>query len=201
MKALQVELDEFVADMGQKKLQVLRELEEESRRANDSDRRLLTAQGDDLVEEVQACLEELGFIVVNVDREITSEGDRLEDLRVKDPDNSDWIALAEVRGYRRGAQLNDLLRIGRFVARYVGETGKMPTASWYIVNHTLAQDPATRPSPLAGNPNEVDTFADGGGLIVDSRFLFRIRMDVRSGRVQPRQARDRLIASTGVLSL
>src|SRR5258708_5164188 len=201
MKALQEELDKFVQDMEQEKLEVLRQQEEEFVRANNSDRRLITGQGDDLVDEVQAALEEVGFIVTNVDREIAGEGDRREDLRVKDPGNPDWVAIAEVRGYKRGAQLNDLLRIGRFVARYVEETGKLPSASWYVVNHSFNQDPAIRPSPLASNNSEVRTFADGEGLIIDSRFLFRIRMEVRSGSVEPQQARARFISSTGVLSL
>ena len=201
VKSLQEEFDKFAKDMEQKKLEVAIQQEEEFVRANNSDRRLITAQGDDLVDEVQAALEELGFIVTNVDREIAGEGDRREDLRVNDPDNLDWVAIVEVRGYRRGAQLNDLLRIGRFVARYAEETGKIPVASWYVVNHNLSQDPAVRPSPLVSNPSEVKTFADGGGLIIDSRFLFRIRMQVRSGGVESQQARARFISSTGMLDV
>jgi hypothetical protein len=198
--ALQEELDKFIHDIEQRQAEIIREQEEAFVRANNGDRRLITAQGDDLVDEVQAALEEIGFIVTNVDRDIASEGDRREDLRVQDPDNLDWVAIVEVRGYKRGAQLTDLLRIGRFVARYVEETGKIPAASWYVVNHNLSQDPAVRPSPLASNPSEVSTFADGGGLIIDSRFLFRMRMKVQSGSIEPQLARAVFSSSTGILS-
>lgn len=175
------------------------ELEAAVAEANVTARRLLTAQGEELVDEVQATLEELGFNVTNVDKEITNPGDRREDLRVTTPDQQEWVAISEVRGYKRGAQLNDLMRINRFVIRYLQETGKVPDNAWYIVNHDLDQDPTVRPSPLASNPLEVQTFAEDNGLIIDSRFLFRIRMKVRSGEMRPEEARARLIGVTSLI--
>jgi hypothetical protein len=124
MQALEDELRRAVENIEGKKLEVATRQQEEFIKVNKGERRLVTAQGDQLVDAVQAALEEIGFTVTNVDQEIASEGDRREDLRVQDPDNPDWIAIVEVRGYKRGAQLNDLLRIARFVIRFAAEAGK-----------------------------------------------------------------------------
>jgi hypothetical protein len=199
-RGLREETAKLLRDMDKRELELTAQEEVEFVRTNSSDRRLLTAQGDDLVDETRACLEEFGFQVTNVDREIAIKGDRREDLRISNPDSPGWIAIAEVRGYKRGAQLNDLLRIGRFVARYVEETGRLPAASWYVVNHHFDQDPSTRPTPLASNPVEVKTFCESNGLIVDTRFLFRKRMEVRSGLTEPRDVRAMFTSGAEILS-
>lgn len=98
-----------------------------TRTADLGTRRLLTAQGDDLRNAVAESLTELGFKVQVMD-EVAVKGDLLEDLRVTDPDEPGWIALAEVRGYKGGAQLHDLLRISRFVNRFLRSTGDEPSA-------------------------------------------------------------------------
>lgn len=201
LNTLEDELRQTVETIQGKKLEIIKRQQEEFTKVNEAERRLITAQGDDLVEAVQASLEEIGFAVQNVDREIADKGDRREDLRIRDPGNPDWVVIAEVRGYKRGAQLNDLLRIARLVTRFVSETGKKPSASWYIVNHNFGQDPAIRPDPLVSNPSEVRTFAEDGGLVIDSRYLFRVTMDVRSGLVDPAAARAKLITSTGTLNI
>jgi hypothetical protein len=73
----------------------------DARRSADIDeRRLLTGQGDDLTGVVAKCLSDLGFDVRNMD-EIYPAGDRREDLQVTAPEASGWIAIVEVRGYRR----------------------------------------------------------------------------------------------------
>lgn len=173
---------EALAQVGQK-------LQEAEQHAEENERRLLTAQGDDLVAEVVQSLREIGFEVIDVDAQISSPGDRREDIRVLDPSAPGWIALGEVRGYARGAQLNDLLRLTRFVTRFVRDEGREPDATWYVVNQMLATDPATRPLPLEANPEEVETFAEDGGLILDTRELFALRMKVRQGQIGAEEAR------------
>src|SRR5258708_13144201 len=111
MKAREEERDKFVQDMEQKKLEVLREEEEEFVRANNSDRRLITGQGDDLVDEVQAALEEVGFIFTNVDRDIAGEGDRHEYLLVKYPGNQASFPIAAVLQNNRGPSLINVVML------------------------------------------------------------------------------------------
>ncbi|MYS12500.1 hypothetical protein [Streptomyces sp. SID4982] len=185
-----------ISELRSQEQSLLAEIGKLSGQIDEKERKLLTAQGDELVDQVDLCLSELGFDVTNVDKEISTPGDRREDLRVKNPDG-DWSAVAEVRGYTRGAQLNDLLRIGRFVTRYTKEIGEEPSASWYLVNQELKKDPDARQEPLAANGEEVATFAEGGGLVIDTRDLFRLLMAVRRGEIKKERARELLIVSVG----
>ena len=142
----------------QRNLSVLQVREAEAtQRADEGERRLLTAQGEELVEEVTCALHELGFEVADVDENISSPGDRIEDFRVIDPDDDGWIALVEVRGYTGGAQLNDLLRPNRFVTRFTRVEGRERSAAWCVVNDFRERDATTRPRPLESNPQEVET--------------------------------------------
>jgi hypothetical protein len=187
-----------LAELDQEEFSLGAEMEKAVAEASATVRRLLTAQGDELVDEVQTTFEELGFTVTNVDKEITNPGDRREDLRVSAPDRPGWITIVEVRGYKRGAQLNDLMRINRFATRYRRETGNLPNSAWYVVNQYLDQDPTARPVPLISNTPEVETFAEDNGLIIDSRLLFRLRLRVRSGDLQPSDAQAKLINASGL---
>jgi hypothetical protein len=171
----------ILADLDQREALLHRELDERRERADRADRRLLTAQGDDLRAEVISALKDIGFTVTDVDTEAAKKGDLLEDLRVTDPDSPGWIALAEVRGYGAGAKVSDLQRIGRFVERYIKAEGKPPSSRWYVVNHHIGWDPSIRPTPLASNREEVELFSEVDGLVIDTRSLFTIRHEVRTG--------------------
>lgn len=158
-------------------------------------RRVLSAQGDDLVTAVQAVLEDLGFEVQNMDL-TRVEGDRREDLRVRDA--NDYEAIVEVRGYKGGAQSNDLLRIGRFEALYALETGHLPSARWYIANELLNQDPGTRPTVLlASKPDDVRDFGENSGALISSVALYRLWQETMSGEIDKDEARRMLRDSRG----
>lgn len=176
------------------------DLREAAKVANAGRRRLLTSQGSDLKDEVAAALTDLGFKVTDADAKLTKKGDLLEDLRVLDPDDTDWVALAEVRGYTGGAKVSDLLRIGRFVTRYTKAEGRFPSAAWYVVNQFINKDPGSRAAPLASNPEELAAFAEGGGAVLDTCVLFRLREAVRRGDTDAESARARL-KQTGLLDL
>lgn len=163
-----------------------------SERAELGGRRLLTAQGDDLKDEVAIALRDLGFVVEDADEEHAKKGDLLEDLRVLDGEDPEWVALVEVRGYAGGAKLSDLQRIARFVARFAAANGKLPSAAWYVVNQLLGADPGKRPAPLSSNPDEVETFTEDGGLVVDTADLFVLRERVRRSEIPAADARAQL---------
>ena len=143
---------------------------------------------------------ELGFKVKVMD-DVAVEGDLLEDLQVTDPDELGWIALAEVRGYKGGAQLHDLLRIGRFVNRFLRATGDEPSRRWYIVNGFLDRDPSEREDPLRSDPSEVATFADDHGAVIDTRVLFKLGQDVAGNRRDRTSARAWLRQVVGIASM
>lgn len=127
--------------------------------------------------------------------------DMLEDLRVTDPDEPGWIALAKVRGYKGGAHLRDLLRIGRFVTRFLRDTGDEPSRRWYIVNGFLEHDPSEREEPLHSNPSEVATFTDDGGAVIDTRVLFKLSQEVAGNRRDRASALASLRHVVGIASV
>lgn len=143
-------------------------------------RRLLTAQGNALVEAVIDVLEGLGLRCEVVD-DNAAKGAKLEDLRVTDPADPGWLALVEVRGYSKGAALYDLMRMERFVSNYAASTGSRPPSVWYVVNSFIGLPPDSRDLPLAGHPVELAEFADDGGVVVDTRELFRAWKAVQTG--------------------
>jgi hypothetical protein len=130
-----------------------------------------------------------------MDRE-TPENDRREDLRVG-LRGSEWCAIVEVRGYKGGAQVNDLMRIERFATRYAADVGKPPDSRWYIVNQFVGRDPDQRPPMLESNPVELADFAEAGGLVADTTEIFRLARDVESGVLTQESARRALLDCRG----
>jgi len=166
-------------------------------------RRLITDQGDSLVHEVTMALRTLGFEVENVDEQLVEaaapSSPKVEDLRVRDPDDRTWTNITEVRGYKAGAKLSDLQRLGRFAALHLQRTGALPDSRWYIVNHFFGADPDTRAAPLAGNTDDLAVFEEDGGLVIDTRDLFRLLRLVEVGQLTASEARVRLRTHLGVL--
>jgi hypothetical protein len=166
--------------------------------ADADERQLLTAQGDPLVRAVERCFKEFGFDAKYMD-EIWKPGDRREDLRVSLESDPTWTNITEVRGYTRGAELNDLLRIGRFRTRYMKDEDKVPSSAWYVANELIATDPGSRPSVLAANEKEVETFGEDDGLAIGTVTLFDMLMDLRRGLLDPEEAQELLRESRGRL--
>ncbi|MFG1621169.1 hypothetical protein [Kribbella sp. NPDC049227] len=168
-------------------------------RADLYERALLTADSDELVEAVIRALRELGFTVVNADDHATP-GDNLEDLHISDPDHSAWLAIAEVKGYTKGASTAAFQQLARFNKRYLQRTGASPAAEWYIANQFRKQDPSVRQPMLHGKSEDIRTFAEDGGLIIDTVTLFRVLEQVRAGTITGADVRTHLRSATGVLT-
>ncbi len=193
---LQAKRQAVLRQLGEAQERLETELLEAKRNAEGRERLLLTGQRDDLVGVTIDCLSDLGFGVTNMD-EIYPAGELREDLQVTTPEVPDWIALVEVRGYRRGAQTTDLQRIERFRRRYLRDNGRDADAAWYIVNQFNTGDPGTRPPVLVSNEDDLALFADDNGLAIDTTDLFRLWMAVKDGRVTSEQARPLLVGKRG----
>jgi hypothetical protein len=150
--------------------------------------RVLTSDGPDLVAGVLELLSDLGFEAEDRDDHHDEKtGAKLEDLLVKD---GGWTCLAEVKGYTKGAKVNEVPKItGRPSVAFAAEHGEPPDAVWHIVNTWRATDPATRPPAV---PNDLDlvplTGADG--CLIDTRDMFRAWRDVREGRATADEVRE-----------
>jgi hypothetical protein len=190
--------DQLLAELASQESALESKFAEAQMLADADERQLLTAQGDPLVRAVQRCLKEFGFNVKYMD-EIWKPGDRREDLRVSQSSDATWTNITEVRGYAKGAELNDLLRIGRFRTRYMKDEGKVASSAWYVANELIATDPGSRPSVLGANDTEVGTFGEDDGLAIGTVTLFDMLMDVRRGLLSQDDAQRLLRESRGRL--
>lgn len=144
--------------------------------ANKGIRRLLTAQAEELVDEVAKALKDIGFEVTLVDSTLTEGVPRREDLRLKhiDTDKVEWNAIVEIRGYARSAGTTaDLLRLSRFSRLYEKEIGYSPDKLIYIVNGQIELLPPQRQAPLIASPEDLQLFAESDGLVIWTADLFR----------------------------
>jgi hypothetical protein len=159
-----------------------------------SERLLLTGTDTPLVDVVHKILESFGFEVTDVDQGRAEGEPKKEDLRVSD---DGWLALCEVKGYSKGGKLSDLGQLNRFSALYAVETGQLPAAMWFVVNQFRGTDPSSRPQLLKGADEDAETFGQHGGLIIDTRDLFRLRKAVVSESISAEAVRAMLTGSTG----
>ncbi len=172
-----------------------------SQEAEQGARRLLTSQGEELGAAVLDAFTQLGFVVQDLDEERDRAGlARVEDLNLTCPDQPQVRILAEVKGYAGGAKGGDLIQIGHHAVRYTQHQGVPPDLSWYVINQFINKDPDLRPPPLASAAEDVAAFADGGGLIIDTRELFQLAEAVSGGRVAAKAARASLLAQCGTFS-
>jgi hypothetical protein len=143
---------------------------------NNGKRRLITAQGNELLEEVAQSFRELGYSVTIVDEELGEDSPKREDLRIQDPDVKNWEAIIEVRGHMKSSgQTSDLNRLPKFAKRYREETGKEPDKLIYVVNGQIElYSPQQRKMPFAAAPDDVKVFGELDGLIIWTLDLFKL---------------------------
>lgn len=170
----------------------------ESALANDAleSQRLLTADGAELETAVESALKELGFRVANMDEHHDAATKaKLEDLRVTDDNDQAWITLVEIKGYAKGAKVNDVAQIlGRPMRSYILETGREPSSVWHVVNSERNADPSARSDAI---PNDLDLLAlsEAKGVLIETRQLFLALRDVQSGQVEASAVRRSLKAA------
>lgn len=159
--------------------------------------RLLTAQGDDLTAAVKEALETLGYAVQDMDAPKLPGEPRLEDLRITLPARKDWAVLAEVKGYKNDAKVNDLQQLpGRPLRKYVEETGRPPSSLWHIVNTRIEENPSARKRTHRHfNKEDTALIADHEGLILETRDLFEAAKAVDRGDHTPEEIRSAVEAS------
>ena len=180
------------------------DLSDATLRANDSSRVLLTSQGNTLKTAVANTLKGFGFAITDMDEEKDDAAGepKLEDLRAADvaPDETEWVALVEVRGYLKGAKVNDLMRLeGRFTKLYMQETdGRPPSALWFVVNHDLRTSPPSRKLAMKDAPGEAKAFGENDGLIIDTVELFKLVQAVEMRKCNADEARNMLKTAKGI---
>ena len=169
-----------MSELHARKAALLSELAEVTTAADVSDRLLLTEDGNALVEIVERVLTELGFTVLNMDRQIVHGEPKREDLRVSDVDHPAWACMAEVKGYGRGGvKTNDARQINQHRRRYHIEEARDPDSVWWIVNPHRGSDPSTR---AALSVHEVEAATNIDSVMIPTTDLYRLWQAVCAGR-------------------
>lgn len=184
LTALQADRARLLASLEGKEREINSRLEDARAADKIGYQRLLTADGDELEAAVQDVLRELGFSVQNMDdhHDAVTKA-KLEDLRVTDAEDPEWVALVEIKGYTKGARTNDVGQVlGRPMRAYIIEASREPSCVWHVVNPERGVDPSTRNDAI---PNDLDLegLTDANGALIETRQLFVALRDVQSGKV------------------
>jgi len=159
-------------------------------------RKLLTAQGSELVDIVQSVFEKFGFNVKKIDEQIDEGKAKKEDLRLTKDEFENWEAIVEVRGYSKSSgKEDDIKRLDKFSKLYNKENGKFPDKMIYIVNGPIELQPLLRQYPFASNPDFLASFAEDDGLVISTINLYKV-MQIFD-RVNTSDIVNSIIKSTG----
>lgn len=190
--------DEALANFEKEETKAREALEDAAQRASGGLRRLLTDQGESLVDAVVEALETLGFHVRKMD-ELWKDGEKREDLRLTVEEDPDWEAIVEVSGLSGGGKGKDLMGLVRFFTLYERDEKEPASAAWYIVNHFRKQDPSERTEgALPSNPEELSYLVEvANGLVLTGVDLFRLVRRVEGAELQAEGVRATLRSTTG----
>ncbi|MFC2172895.1 hypothetical protein ACFLU6_09735 [Acidobacteriota bacterium] len=138
-------------------------------------RRLLTSQGNELVEEVADVFKTLGFEVECVDQNLSPDKPKREDLRLRvtSDEKYSWEAIVEVRGYKRKSGATaDVSRLARFAEFYSKEKGRFPDKRIYVVNGQFELPPNQRRRPFESAQEDLEVFSEQQGIVISTIDLF-----------------------------
>lgn len=154
-------------------------------------RRLLTTQGDELVDAVAHALTHIGFAVERGD----APGEqKRQDLTVR---CGAFVAVVEVKGKARGgASGADLTQLGRHVRAFLKAHPDSEPRGWLVINGQHELPPDTRPPPFASDPEQIEAAQEADLLILPTTTLFRAVRDL-----PPEALRARLTDATGLFSM
>jgi len=124
-------------------------------------RRVLWADGDELVAGVSEILVDFGFEIQDMDAGLQPNEPKHEDLRLTLLDRPGWEAIVEVKGYTNGTRTNDARQIREHREHYLAENGRLPDLTLWLANPFRQMDPSSRPT-LGGNVGEA---ADNVGAV------------------------------------
>ena len=122
------------------------ELAAEGERADIGIRRILWADGDDLIDAARDLLTNLGFAVRDMDAELKSDEPKREDFRLTIQGVPEWQAMVEVKGYRSGTRTNDARQIREHREHYIQTAVRPPDLTVWLSNEYRSMDPSSRPA-------------------------------------------------------
>jgi len=166
------------------------EFRETSQAADAEERRVLYAQGDELVAGVQNTLMAIGFEVENQDEQTEEGAPKREDLHFWLPTAPEDVGIIEVKGSKRGLATNDSRQINEQTVNFAAAHGRPPWRVWWIVNPNCTSDPSTRPATSADASKVAATIQ---ATILAVPDLYRLHQDVLHERRSAGEARQLLL--------
>jgi len=169
-------------------------LRAEGERSDGATRRILWADGDELVAAVSEILTRLGFTIRDMDSELESGSPKREDLRLTLAGQVGWEAIVEVKGYTKGTRTSDARQIREYRDDYIIKKGRPPDLTMWVANpHRGIADPSSRPAP---DVNVAQQAASIDAVHVLASDLYRLWAQVASGALQDSDAMARLASAS-----
>jgi hypothetical protein len=196
--SLAAERTSAIADYEMRIQKLQDELDAATASADRGRRRLITSQGQALVDEVAAAFRVMGFHVQDMDTALAPGQVRREDLRLTDSEGKcDWECIVEVHSHAKSSgKTSDLGRLNRFAELYAAEKGHLPSKRFYVVNGETDLFPDQRTRPFLGAVEDVAVFAECNGLIIWTVDLFQALQDASEAQIETLRAS--LKESTGI---
>ena len=180
------EIDRLNKERGSLQTQLVAEGE----KAEAGIRRIIWADGDDLVAAAKEVLTELGFCVEDMDAGLESGEPRREDLRLTLKNRENWEAMVEVKGYSNGTKTNDARQILDHSKKYILEKHREPDLILWLANPFRDRDPSSRPAP---DSNVRDASANIEAVHVLVTDLYKQWVLVKTGRLEAQAVVQHLI--------
>lgn len=166
----------------------------EGERSNEGHRRILWAEGDDLVAAVSEILTRFGFTVRDLDSELEAGSPKREDLRLTLAEQLGWEAIVEVKSYKKGTRTSDSRQIREYRDDYIIEKRRAPDLTMWIANpYRGVADPSSRPAPGVQVAQSAESI---GAVHVLASDLYRLWAQVASGALQDSDAVERLVSAS-----
>ncbi|MGC5172088.1 hypothetical protein ACLQ2Q_15705 [Microbacterium sp. DT81.1] len=123
-----------------------------------------------------------------------------EDFRITDPDDPDWLAVADVTGVAKGAPGSEIATVLGYMMKYVREETPANTPSlWVIVNQLFHRDPLTRGDLY--RPDDLETIWFHDGIALDTSALYVLSQSIDPGSDRAVTCRAWLRSSRGQVTV
>ena len=183
-------IESDIARLNDERDQLHTELAAEEERADNGIRRILWADGDDLVAAAGQVLSKLGFKVRDMDADVSQGEPKREDLRLTRQDLPGWQAIVEVKGYTNGTKTTDARQIREHRDHYTAEERRTPDLTVWLANPFRTLDPSSRPAP----DQNVEAAAEIVSAVhVQASDLYRQWTLVAAGRLEAETVAQSLV--------
>ena len=174
-------IESDIERLSNKRDQLRTNLDAEGERADKGIRRILWADGDELVAAAKEVLDDLGFEVHDMDVKLREGEPKREDLRLTLPDRPGWQAMVEVKGYTNGTKTTDARQIREHRDRYIEKELRSPDLTVWLANPFRTLDPSSRSAP---DQNVEGAAEIASAVHVQASDLYRQWTLVAAGRLE-----------------